>query len=101
MKLLLSIIGLLLAGMLAAQPASIRGQVTDPSGKSIPDAILSLSNGRGVSRSVKSDVQGQYQVRNIDPGIYTVRASAKGFAPAERTEYQVGAGANQVSAVDR
>ena len=106
MKLLLSIIGLLLAGAstLAAQPAkdfqagsaSIRGQVTDPSGKSIPDAVVSLTNGRGASRSVKSDVQGQYQVRNVDPGTYTVRASAKGFAPAERPDYQVANGPAQV-----
>ena len=46
MKLPLSIIGMLVAGVstLAAQPASIRGQVTDPSGKSIPDAIVSFSN---------------------------------------------------------
>ena len=37
MKPLLSLIGLLLAGAIAltAQPASIRGRVTDPSGKSM------------------------------------------------------------------
>jgi hypothetical protein len=106
MKPLLPIIGLLLAGAstLAAQPAkdfqagsaSIRGQVTDPSGKSIPDASVSLTNGQGVSRGVKSDVQGQYQVRNVDPGTYTVRASANGFAPAERSDYQVANGSAQV-----
>lgn len=106
MKPLLPIIGLLLAGAttLAAQPAkdfqagsaSIRGQVTDPSGKSIPDAIVSLTNGQGASRGVKSDVQGQYELRNVDPGTYTVRASAKGFAPAERPDYQVANGPAQV-----
>jgi hypothetical protein len=98
MKPLLSLIGLLLASAiaLAAQPASIRGRATDPSGKSIPDAIVSLSNGRGASRSVKSDVHCQYQVPNIDPGTYTVRASAKGFAPAERSGYQVANGPAQV-----
>ena len=79
-----------------AGSASIRGQVTDPSGKSIPDASVSLTNGQGVSRGVKSDVQGQYQVRNVDPGTYTVRASAKGFAPAERPDYQVANGPAQV-----
>ena len=34
-------------------------------------------------------MQGQYQLRNVDPGTYTVRVSAKGFAPAERAGYEV------------
>ncbi len=104
MKPLLSLIGLLLAGAIAltAQPASIRGRVTDPSGKSIPDAIVSMSNGRGAARSVKSDVQGQYQGANeftegaryplaimLHPGIgvhqfycLIARRSAEEFSPA-------------------
>ena len=28
---------------------------------------------------MKSDVQGQYQVRNVDPGIYTVRRLGEGL----------------------
>src|ERR1700674_2255027 len=79
-----------------AGSGSVRGQVTDPSGRSIPDASVSLTGERGTSRSVKSDVQGQYQVRNINPGTYTIRASAKGFAPAEQAGYEVTAGAAQV-----
>ena len=91
--------------MLAAVPfpawsqtnsGAVRGQITDPSGKTIPDASVSLTGGQGASRSVKSDVQGQYQLRNIDPGAYTIRVSAKGFAPAERVGYEIVAGPPRV-----
>src|SRR5450759_2039949 len=75
---------------------SVSGQVTDPSGKSIPDASVSLTGERGSSRSVKSDVRGQYQLRGINPGTYTIRATAKGFAAAERVGYEVKGGPAQV-----
>ena len=90
---------MLAAGSLAAWSqtnfGSVRGQVTDPSGKSIPDATVSLTGEQGASRSVKSDVQGQYQLRNINPGAYTIRVSAKGFAPAGRVGYEIVAGPPQ------
>ena len=41
-------------------------------------------------------MQGQYQLRNMAPGTYTVRVSAKGFAPAERPGYEVASGPVQV-----
>jgi hypothetical protein len=79
-----------------AGSGSVRGQVTDPSGRSIPDANVSLTSERGTSRSVKTDLQGQYQLRNVNPGTYTLRISAKGFAPDERTGYEISAGPAQV-----
>ncbi|MCU1233649.1 MAG: Cna protein B-type domain protein [Candidatus Solibacter sp.] len=79
-----------------AGTGSIHGQVTDPSGRSIPDAAVSFTPDHGSSRSVKTDVQGQYQLRNLNPGPYTIRVTAKGFAPAERDAYDVTAGAAQV-----
>ena len=75
---------------------SIIGQVTDPSGKSVPDASVSLTGEGGPSRNVKSDVRGQYQVRGVNPGTYTIRVSAKGFALAERVGFEVKAGPVQV-----
>ena len=91
---------LLAAGMVPASSqtgsGSVSGQVTDPSGRSIPDASVSLTGERGPSRSVKSDVRGQYQLRGVNPGTYTIRATAKGFAAAERVVYQVKGGPAQV-----
>jgi hypothetical protein len=79
-----------------ADSGAVLGHVSDPSGRSIPDASVSLTNERGPSRGVKSDVRGQYELRNIDPGMYTIRVSAKGFAPAERAGYEIAAGPAQV-----
>ena len=75
-----------------AGSGSVGGRVTDPSGRGVPDASVSLTSERGVLRSVRSDVQGQYQLRNMDPGRYAIRISAKGFAPIERTGYEIIAG---------
>ena len=76
-------------------PGTIRGQVTDPAGGSIPGAVVSVSNGQGTSRSATTDVRGEYVLGNLPPGAYTVRVSAKGFALAERPDVAVGSGATQ------
>src|ERR1039457_6285094 len=74
---------------------TIRGQVTDPAGGSIPGAVVSVNNGHGTSRSATTDVRGEYVLGNLPPGAYTVRASAKGFALAERPDVAVSSGATQ------
>jgi hypothetical protein len=79
-----------------AGPGSIRGQVTDPAGRSVPNAQVSLNNGRDALRSAKTDLRGEYQFGNMPPGTYTVRVSAKGFAALERAGCQVIPGAAQV-----
>jgi hypothetical protein len=76
-------------------PGTIRGQVTDPAGASIPGAVVTANNGRGTSRSGTADVRGGYFLANLPAGAYTVRASARGFAPVERTEVVVPSGATQ------
>ncbi len=70
-------------------PGSIRGQVTDPDGRSIPGAVVSLSSGRGAPRTATTDVRGEYRFTNVAAGAYTVRVSAKGFATVERQDVQV------------
>jgi hypothetical protein len=75
--------------------ASLQGRVTDPAGRSIPDALVTVSGGRGPARSAKTGVEGEYRFAGLAPGSYTVRASAKGFAPAERAAFEVKAGPAQ------
>jgi Carboxypeptidase regulatory-like domain len=77
------------------EPGSLRGQITDPSGKSVPNAVVSVTGSRGVAGTVKSDVQGHYELRNLEPGSYTVRVEAKGFPVVERTAFEVAAGQSQ------
>ena len=84
---------LLMGGIIPAfgQPATgaVRGQVLDPSGRTIPDAAVTLSTGRRTVSATKSDAQGQYRIGGINPGIYSIRVIAKGFAAVERQGYEV------------
>src|SRR5207253_2794234 len=40
--------------------------------------------GPTAAKPVRTNLQGQFEFRNLDPGAYTLRVTAKGFAPAER-----------------
>ena len=80
-------------GWSQAGSGTVRGQVTDPSGRSIPAATVTLGGDRGAGRTSKTNVQGEYQFSNVSPGSYTIRAAARGFAPTESKDIEVGAGA--------
>jgi hypothetical protein len=60
--------------------SSIGGDVTDPSGASIPGASVVVTNSlTQVSRITKTDGSGHYVVNNLDPGTYALEAEAPGF----------------------
>ena len=62
----------------AQSPAGrLRGQITDPSGAVIPGAAISLKNSSGLTIPAKSDGVGNYDVRNLTPGKYTVTVTGK------------------------
>jgi len=75
---------LLLPVAAAAQTASLHGQVTDPSGAVIPGAVISLKTGASAGAApiqTQSGADGQYSLRALAPGSYTVSVTASGFAP--------------------
>jgi len=75
----------ILAASAFAQEATIVGTVTDPTGATIPNVKVTLTNtDTGVSRSFVTNNDGQYVAPDIHIGHYTVRAEAKGFKIAER-----------------
>ena len=55
--------------------SAVRGHVIDPSGRTIPDAIVAFTSRAGKLRNAKSDSQGEYQLRNLDPGTYRISAN--------------------------
>jgi hypothetical protein len=62
---------------------SIAGTVTDSTGAVISGATVTITNeSTSVSRSVQSDSRGFYDVESLEPGVYTVSASANGFQGA-------------------
>src|SRR5215831_4822938 len=63
-------------------PGRLRGQVTDPSGAVIPGATISLKPAGGAAITIKSDAAGNYDIKALPSGAYTVSVSAKGFTSA-------------------
>ena len=64
---------------------TISGFVKDPSGATIPNAKVTVSNQSGIARQVTTDESGHYTVTNIPPGFYTVAAEAGGFQTYQST----------------
>ena len=61
----------------------LRGVVTDPSGRVVPNADVRVTNERtNEVRSVKTGADGAYTVPLLTPGAYRLDISAKGFSHA-------------------
>ncbi len=82
---------LLLPVAAAAQTAALHGQVTDPSGAVIPAAAISLTGGAAPIQT-QSGADGQYAVRGLAPGSYSISVTASGFAPLTISNITLAAG---------
>ncbi|MBZ5546830.1 MAG: carboxypeptidase regulatory-like domain-containing protein [Acidobacteriia bacterium] len=68
----------------------ILGTVHDQTGAALPAATVTVTDvQRGTTRTVSTDDSGGYVVPNLIPGVYMVRAEAKGFKTVERPNIQV------------
>ncbi len=82
-------------GAIAAMPAAaganlvsgdFTGTVVDPSGAVVSNATVTLRNNvTGQTRSTTTNSSGAYRFSLLQPGSYTVSASASGFSKAETT----------------
>jgi hypothetical protein len=63
---------------------SINGAVLDPSGASVADATITVTNTQiDLTRTTKSQANGFFQIFNLPIGTYTVKASLQGFEVTE------------------
>src|SRR5580693_7233267 len=68
-----------------AQEATIVGTVTDPTGATVANASITITNSEmGVTRTLPSNSDGQYVAPDLHIGHYTVRVAAAGFKVAEQ-----------------
>ena len=74
----------------AQDTGTISGTVIDAqNGETLPGANISIV---GTERGTATNAQGQYTLSNVQPGMYSVRASFVGFQPQVREQVQVTAG---------
>ncbi len=79
---------LLLPRLVSAQAVTgvISGTVADPQGQIIPGATVTIISEANTndSRAAVSDDRGNFQVTNLQPGMYTVRVALESFRTLER-----------------
>ncbi|MCU1257142.1 MAG: TonB-dependent receptor plug [Bryobacterales bacterium] len=72
---------------------TILGRMTDSGGAVIPNAeVVITHDATGVTRAVSTNESGLYRAPDLTPGMYSIRATAKGFETAviKQIELQVG-----------
>jgi hypothetical protein len=74
---------------------TISGQVMDQNGAVIPGSTVAVVLEKtGARRTTLTDTDGRYRMIQLEPGIYTLRGSAAGFAPQEKHNLITIAGQN-------
>ncbi len=85
LAVLLAAFFVIFATQALAQEATILGTVTDPTGATVANATIAITNtDTGVSRSLPTNGDGQYVAPDLIIGHYTVHATAAGFKAGER-----------------
>ncbi len=82
---------LVLAASLSAhaQISSLKGTVTDPSGASVPEAVVTLKKVPGGQQRARTDAQGAYSFPNLGAGTYELTVTRPGFAVSRSTGLNV------------
>ncbi len=84
------VLALFCVSTVLAQSSSLTGLVQDPNGAAIRGATITATNvATGVLRTVTSSMDGTYQIPQLAPGTYNVRAEAQGFKSLQLEDVQV------------
>ncbi|GAC1646040.1 MAG: hypothetical protein NVS9B15_03860 [Acidobacteriaceae bacterium] len=89
---------LLTFALVATVPAQettggIEGTVKDPTGATVGGAAVILTGEKLIgSKTVTTDGSGYYRFANLDPGMYTLAASAPGFSELKRENIDIRVG---------
>jgi hypothetical protein len=74
---------------------TIQGSVFDQSGGAVAGSAVTVTDvARGVSRNLLADSAGEFVASSLNPGTYTVRATANGFKAVEHSGVLVEVGQN-------
>ena len=86
---ILTLLSAVLSASAAAQNGSLKGQVTDPSGAVLVSATVTAKSATGQTFTAVSTQQGNYDIKGLPPGKYTVTAVAKGFNVYQLTDVDI------------
>ena len=76
--------------------SAIVGQVTDAMSAAIPGALVTITNREtGLQRRATADEQGRFNLPQLKPGSYSVKAEAQGFDPQQNDNVLSGLGQKQ------
>ncbi|MGA2430583.1 MAG: carboxypeptidase regulatory-like domain-containing protein [Candidatus Acidiferrum sp.] len=75
--------------------ATLRGQVTDPSGSVVPTATVLLTTPNGDAITANTNRDGIYEIKGLAPGKYGVKVIATGFTSFEKDGLDIAAGQTQ------
>src|SRR5580698_10587840 len=79
LRLLLCTVALSLPGI-SQTLGTINGDVTDPSGSSLADAKVTVTNPQtNLTRTTSSNADGNYSFPDLPPGNYSLKAEKEGF----------------------
>src|ERR1700682_4926948 len=89
-----SIIVLAAPGFAQVTTGNITGRVTDPQGRVVPGAAVTVTNkATGASRTATTNDSGDYAVAELPPGKYEVAVEAKSFSRALLQDFELNVGA--------
>lgn len=82
----LLMLSICLSGSAQTLDTAILGLVTDPGGAAVPGAAVTITQtATNQSRTTTTSPSGQYEVRYLQSGEYTVEVKAQGFQAERRT----------------
>src|ERR1700733_4935968 len=93
LAVLLSAFFVIFAASALAQEATVLGTVTDPTGASVPNAAIVITEAEtGVTRNLTTNSDGQYVAPDLHIGHYSVRVTASGFKASEQKDLTLAVG---------
>src|SRR5580704_19138415 len=75
--------------------ATLRGQITDPSGSAVGTATVLLTTPKGDAITANTNREGIYEFKGLAPGKYGVKVIATGFTAFEKDGVEIVPGQTQ------
>ena len=73
---------MLISGVAFAQSGSLKGKIIDKNtGETLPFVNVVVERNGSQSGGTATDFDGQYIIKPLDPGTYTIKASYIGYTP--------------------